>query len=119
MTAIGKKKVEGLRGVISFAGFASYQDMARRVAGDVGTELVTDELSARDFVSKIAPVPLLIVHGTRDGTVPLSQADLLFQKAKKPRSYFKIVGGGHNRALSDHNGKYQKKILLWISGVLK
>jgi uncharacterized protein len=119
LAAIGQKNVAGLRAVISFAGFASYQDMARWVAGDVGGELVTDELSARDLVSRISPVPLLILHGTRDGTVPVGQAELLFKNAGQPKTLFKIEHGGHNDALAMNDGEYQKKILKWLDEVVR
>lgn len=119
LAAIGQKKIAGLRAVISFAGFASYQDMARWVAGEVGAELVTDELSARDLVSKITPVPLLIIHGTRDGTVPIGQAELLFKNAVQPKTFFKIEHGGHNDALAMNDGEYQKKILKWLDKAVR
>ena len=119
LVAIGQKKIAGLRAAISFSGFASYQDMARQVAGDVGVELVSDELSARDWVSKISPVPLLILHGTRDGTVPLSQGELLFRNATKPKTFFKIKNGSHNGALAMNDGEYQKKVLKWLDEGVK
>lgn len=119
LAALGEKKVPGVKAVISYAGFASYRDMAKWVAGDTGARLVTDELAARDLVAKIAPVPVLIIHGTRDGTVPLQQGELLFQKAKEPKTFFKIDGGGHNSALAFNNGEYQKKVLKWLDQVME
>ncbi len=114
LAALGQKAVPGLRAVISYAGFASYQDMASHVAGKTGRELVTDDLSARDLVAKISPVPLLIIHGEKDGTVPLAQADILFKKAQEPKVLWKVKGGGHVRALSQKNGEYRKKVLQWL-----
>jgi fermentation-respiration switch protein FrsA (DUF1100 family) len=119
LAAIGQKKVAGLQAAITFAGFASYQDMARWVAGNVGAELVTAELSARDLVSKSAPVPLLIVHSTRDGTVPVSQAELLFKNAVMPKTFFRIENGSHNGALAMNDGEYQEKVLEWLDEVVK
>ncbi|MFT6862740.1 MAG: fermentation-respiration switch protein FrsA (DUF1100 family) [Akkermansiaceae bacterium] len=118
LAALGEKMIPGVRGVVCFAGFASYQDMARKFAGKMGGDLVTDDYSARDFVEKISPVPILIVHGTEDRTVPLSQGELLFKKAKEPKTIYRIKGGSHTRALWMDDGKYRKKVLGWIEKVL-
>ena len=84
LAGLGEKMIPGVKGVICFAGFASYQDMARRFAGEAGKEVVTDDHSPRDVVEKIAPVPLLIVHGRSDRTVPPEQGEIDIQvKARK------------------------------------
>lgn len=118
LAALGEKMIPGVRGVVCFAGFASYQDMARKFAGEMGADLVTDDYSARDFVEKIAPIPLLIAHGTADRTVPFSQGELLFKKAKEPKTIYRIKGGSHTRALWMDDGRYRKKVLGWIEKVL-
>ena len=118
LAGLGAKMIPGVKGVISFAGFASYQDMAKRFAGQAGAGLVTDDFSARDFVEKIAPVPLLIVHGAKDLTVPPKQGEILFQKAKQPKTIFRVPKGGHTRALWMNRGQYRKRVLVWMDGVL-
>lgn len=118
ITALGRKKMEGLRAVISFAGFASYRDMAQKIAGDWGASVVTDELSPRDFVAKISPVPILIVHGDADGVVPFSQGKLLFKNASEPKTFMPIKGGNHQQALWQNDEKYRKEILKWLDDVM-
>lgn len=119
ITALGRKKMEGLCAVISFAGFASYRDMAQKVAGDWGASVVSDELSPRDFVAKISPAPVLIVHGDADGVVPFSQGELLFKNASEPKTFMPIKGGDHQLALWQDDEKYQKEILKWLDSVIK
>ncbi|MFN2613519.1 MAG: alpha/beta hydrolase [Actinomycetota bacterium] len=46
-------------------------------------------------VRKIAPRPLLIVHGDADDVVPYAQAEMLFEKAGEPKELVRIPGGGH------------------------
>lgn len=118
LAALGEQRVPGVRAVISYAGFASYKDMAKWVAGDAGARLVTDEFAARDWISRIAPVPVLIVHGSRDGTVPIQQGELLFKKAREPKTFYRIEGGGHIGGLAQNDGEYQKKILKWLDKVM-
>lgn len=119
IAAIGMKSIKGLRAVITDGAFASYKDMAQQKAGRVGANLTTDELSAIEFVEKIAPVPMLFVHGTADNTVPVGQSEKLFNKAKAPKTFFKIEGGGHTNALARNQGEYRKKMLTWLDKVLK
>lgn len=119
LAALGEKMVPGVRGVVSFAGFASYQDMANRFAGKAGVDLVTDDYSAVGLIAKISPVPVLLVHGSRDRTVPFAQGEKLFKAAKEPKTFYEVKGGGHTRALSMNNGKYRKKVLAWMAQVLK
>jgi hypothetical protein len=118
LAGLGEKMIPGVCGVISFAGFASYEDMARRFAGPTGADLVTDDHSPRDVVEKISPVPLLIVHGQKDRTVPSQQGEVLFKKAKEPKTIFRIPEGGHTRALWMNNGQYRKRVLAWMEKVL-
>ena len=108
----------GLRAVISLAGFASHKDMARIVGGDLGADLVSDDHSARDFVGKLSPVSLMIVHGENDNVVPVGQGEVFFKNAKGPKTFFKVEKGGHNNALAMSDGAYQKKVLAWFDKVL-
>ena len=114
VTALGENRVQGLKAVVIDGAFASYQAMARILGGDLGKSLVTDELSPRDFVERIAPVPLLVVHGTRDEIVPFSQGKELFERAGKPKTLFDVENGRHGDSLSRENGAYRKRMLEWL-----
>ena len=46
-------------------------------------------------------VPLLAVHGGRDGTVPVKGSDELYAKARGRAHYLRIPGGGHSDVLGD------------------
>lgn len=51
-----------------------------------------------DNLAKISSIraPLLILHGTRDRTVPFEQGERLFRAASGPKRFFAIPGAGHN-----------------------
>jgi dipeptidyl aminopeptidase/acylaminoacyl peptidase len=58
---------------------------------------VAKQASPLTFVSQDDP-PFLIVHGTVDRTVPIQQAEVLFEAQKKAgvdTTFVKIEGGGH------------------------
>jgi hypothetical protein len=119
VTALGESPVKGLRAVVIDGAFASYQAMARIVAGQLGESLVTDELSPRDFVGKLSPVPLLVVHGTRDEVVPVSQGRQLFKAARQPKTLFEVEAGHHGDSLARDRGEYRKRMLVWLDEAMK
>lgn len=118
LVALSERPVKGLRAVVADAAFASYQAMARRVAGELGARLVSDELAPADAVGKLAPLPLLIVHGTADEVVPFSQGKQLFEAAGQPKTLFAVKGGHHGDSLVRNEGAYRKKLLAWLEGKL-
>lgn len=113
IVALTRKKVPGLRAVITDGTFASYEEMAEIMAGNFGKNLVSDEFAPRDVVAKL-PAPLLIVHGTADEVVPLSQGKSLFAAARERKTFFEVKGGTHGDSLSRNNGEYRKKMLAWM-----
>jgi dienelactone hydrolase len=42
------------------------------------------------------PMPLLLVHGDNDSTIPVGQSQMMFQKAVGPHYFITIIGGGHS-----------------------
>ena len=119
ITALGETPVKGLRAIVIDGAFASYQAMARIIGGQLGANLVTDELAPKDFVKKLAPVPLLVVHGAADEIVPVSQGLQLYEAAAQPKTLFEVKAGHHGNALSKDNGAYRKKMIAWLDGVMK
>jgi len=119
VTALGETPVKGLRAIIIDGAFASYQAMARLIGGQLGASLVTDELSPKDFIEKLTPTPLLVVHGTRDEVVPFSQGRQLFETAAEPKTLFEVKSGRHGTALSENDGAYRKKMIEWLDEILK
>lgn len=119
LAALGEEPVKGLRAVITDAAFASYLAMAQTLAGQVGANLVTDEWAPKDAIHKISPVPLLIIHGSKDDVVPVAQGRLLFKTAREPKTLFEVKDGHHGDALVCNHGAYRKKLLAWLDETLK
>ncbi len=84
------------KALILESAFTSIPDMARAIYPFLP---VRSLLRTRyDNLAKIGDVgvPLLILHGTRDGTVPFEQGKRLFEAAPDPKHFFAIPGAGHN-----------------------
>lgn len=118
VTAIAEDRPKGLKAVIIDGSFSSYRAMATLVGGQFGANMISDELSPRDFIKKITKTPLLVVHGDRDQVVPISQGKQLFDLANEPKTFFEVRDGNHGNSLSRDSGAYRKRVLEWLDGVI-
>ena len=83
-------------GLIVQSSFTSIEDMARRTFRIPLLEYIPK--SRFNSLAKIRQVraPILVVHGTRDETVPFSMGQRLFAVAPEPKFLFPVEGAGHN-----------------------
>jgi uncharacterized protein len=64
-----------------------------------------------DGVAKIAPRPILFIHGDADATIPVSHAYRLFEASQNPLDQLWIVpGAGHTQSYKMQPEAYMKKI---------
>jgi dipeptidyl aminopeptidase/acylaminoacyl peptidase len=63
------------------------------------------------WIDKIAPRPLLLLQGSEDDVVDVSQAWLLYHKAKEPKEIAVIKGAGHRLRL---NQQAMDSALKWL-----
>ena len=83
-------------GLILESTFASVKDMAKRTFPRLPLYLLVR--SKFDSLSRIREIscPLLILHGSEDDIVPISQGRKLYEAATEPKSFYSIPGAGHN-----------------------
>lgn len=120
---------QGIRAVVSDSTFASYQDIVRDTIahmpllacfkGPLSRLLIGNDLSAADAVARIAPVPLLLIHGTRDEVIPYSHAEELLARAGQPKSLWRVEGGDHTDALIHPDSPYRTKLLTFFENAMK
>ncbi len=72
-----------------------------------------------DNLAKISSVrsPLLVLHGTRDRTVPFEQGQRLFKAASEPKRFFAISGAGHNDTFLSGGDAYWRAWQDFLEGV--
>jgi uncharacterized protein len=58
-----------------------------------------DDLKPVRDVPLLAPRPLLIIHGTADGSVPIGDADELYAAAGQPKELWKLEEGVHSETV--------------------
>jgi len=99
-----------LSGVIAEGAFSSYKRIAREKMNQLWLTwpfqypfswlLFSDRYAAVDVVGRIAPVPLLIVHGEADEVVPPEHGRRLYAAAREPRELWLVPETGHVAAFT-------------------
>lgn len=83
---------------VAFAGFAGWEEIASDHAGLVGPILINRGYDAAHSIGGLGERPVLIVHGTADGIVPVRHAHLLADAAARsgvPVELLILDGVGH------------------------
>jgi alpha-beta hydrolase superfamily lysophospholipase len=97
-----------VKALIVDSSFAGYRRIVRDklIAGIVTLPLawpaswtVEDGYSPERWIGSVAPVPVVVIHGTRDAVVPFSHGERLYRLAGDPKGLWKVEGGGHATAL--------------------
>ena len=65
---------------------------------------------AVDDAGRLAPRPLLLIHGERDDYLPPDNAQRLFQAAEEPKELWLAPGSGHAMARLDHSREYVDRV---------
>jgi len=97
-----------IRAIVADSAFADYRMVAKeKMAGLFLTwplqwlpdYTVDNDYSPRASVAALSPIPLLLIHGERDGVVPAHHSQLLFESAQQPKDFWSIPDSGHIQAL--------------------
>lgn len=95
----GSSKHDGIKAVVIEAAFASPSAIASDRVSWFGS-LMDDTYSAERYVAQIAPIPLLLLHGTADTIIPFHHATRLYEAAREPKRLIVIEGGRHIQAFT-------------------
>lgn len=109
---------KGIRAVLAEAPFHSYSAMANDKLPGAGL-MLEDTYTATTFVAKLAPTPLLLIHGTNDMVVPYSHSVRLLAEAGESKRLVTIEGGDHVDAMTRrHGAKYQDEMIEFFDAAL-
>jgi len=109
-----------LDAVVSDAAFTGYGDIARAVAArswltwaiqlPVAWSMIRG-YDPIDYVAKVAPVPLLLIHSRDDEVVPFTNGRKLFAAAAEPKTFYETRGRHTSTFQSERNREYLLKYL--------
>lgn len=105
------------RGLVVDSTFYSYSRIASdKVPG--GGWLVSDAYSPHRYIAQLAPLPLLMFHGTADEVIDYSHGQDLFALAGQPKTFVPVTGGHHLDAFSNRFGsRYRQPLLDFLASV--
>lgn len=115
---------ERIKGVISEGAFSSYSRIAREKMNALWLTwpfqwplslLFSDTYSAEDALPRLGGIPLLLIHGDRDGVVPWSHSQRLHDRATGRRELWTVAGGEHIDALS--RNELRERLVAWLDGL--
>ncbi len=86
------------------------------IIADISLEIADDifQFTPEDFVSRVAPTPLLIIQGTADPLVDTQEALAYYQRAGEGKELYLVEGGIHQLLSGDTAGPVSNRILLWL-----
>jgi uncharacterized protein len=98
-----------VRALVADSAFADYRLIVReKLAGFIVTwpfqwlpALTVDNDYAPLAAIHEVTAPVLLIHGERDGVVPLHHAHLLYERAAQPKELWSVPQAGHIQALRD------------------
>jgi fermentation-respiration switch protein FrsA (DUF1100 family) len=70
-----------------------------------------------DDVSRIAPRPLLLIHGDQDTLVLPRNSEALYAAAGEPKQHYVIVGGGHDNQLQAGGSAFADMLVAWVGAL--
>ena len=73
------------------------------------------EPSPLDVVDRIAPRPLLLMHGTEDTAIPHSHSQALYERAADPKELWIVPDGRHAMLYNSHPDEWRQRVLGFLS----
>ncbi|MCB1190751.1 MAG: alpha/beta hydrolase [Leptospiraceae bacterium] len=106
--------------------FASYKQVSRSILSKqlivplpfILSFFVSNSYSPADFISKISPIPMIIVHGTNDNIVPFENGKEVFRLAEQPKQFWEIRGAGHVDWMNFGRGNNAKKFVSLLNDMV-
>jgi len=119
IVAVGAGERAGVCAVAVEATFLSYSAIASEKVSGAGL-LMNDDYSAERYIGKLAPIPLLLIHGSADEVIPASHSERLYTLAGEPKTLVRVPGGGHIESMSPRFGEtYRDRLVRFFEGALE
>jgi alpha-beta hydrolase superfamily lysophospholipase len=72
------------------------------------------DISPARVIPRVAPRPLLIIHGEADELIGAQQARALFAAAREPKQLQTVPGAGHCMCRAGDAPRYEKQVAAWL-----
>lgn len=118
------ERLPPLRAVILDSSFAGYRRIAREKLGRFWLTwplqwplalTIPDRYSPVRSIARLAPTPVLIIHGAADPIVPFEHGAALYLAARPPRELWRVPGEGHIAAFTHE--EFRQRMANWLDRV--
>ncbi|MDZ4675876.1 MAG: alpha/beta hydrolase [Oligoflexia bacterium] len=108
--------------------FHSYKSVANRLMrkhwvtwlfSPLAYVLMNDTYSPEDSISKLSPIPMVVIHGDQDQTVDYQLGKEVFHLAQQPKEFWEVPGGMHTDAFWRHGKTYRDKFIKRLDSLNK
>jgi len=115
-----------IRALVVDSAFSGYRRIAREKIGSFWLTwpfqyplswTITDRYSADQWIGKISPMPVLILHGLDDPVVPMHHGRILSEAAGQPKEFWLTARPGHVQSFGDD--AVRKNLLDYLSNILR
>ena len=91
-----------------------YEFAARKGRELIGKERHCTFPNLEAMLPKLAPRPLLMIHGSSDTYIRVEMAETLFRRVREPKELWVVEGAKHNQAFHVANGEYKERVLAFF-----
>lgn len=107
--------------VVADSTFLSYRKTGRVVLSKswvtwllqpLGWLLLDDQYAPGNKIKDLSPTPLLVIHDRKDPVIPIQLGEEVFKKAKEPKEFWEVTGGGHAQPFTGSSGLAQRRVFL-------
>lgn len=129
IAAVGNNDFKGIRAIAIESTFYSYRTIVRDKIGQIPVLslarwplsflVVTNTHSPGKVIARVAPIPILLIHGTHDRVIPSHHSKRLFERAKDPKQLWIIDRGDHTEAFATFGATYRKKLVQFYNDALR
>jgi hypothetical protein len=126
LAVLGREGTRGVKAVVADSAFFSYRSIVKDkigampglsvLRGPLSYLVIGDRLGPGEVVDRIAPVPVLFLHGTADRVIPASHAQRLYDRAREPKTLWLVPGLGHTEAITDR--RWQDRVAAFLLAAL-
>ncbi len=105
-------------GLILESTFRSVQSVARILLPmlPADAELKSERYATEERIGDVV-VPILVIHGTQDELIPVSEGKALFEQAGGSKELYLVQGAGHNDVSYFAGKEYGATIRRWMDGL--
>jgi fermentation-respiration switch protein FrsA (DUF1100 family) len=76
--------------------------------------VLSDQCAPKGRIKELAPIPLLVIHGTDDSTIGLKLGEDVFNEALPPKDFWRVEGAQHLAFFGEEDSEYRKKLIDYL-----